>query len=98
MNKRICAVLFMSLLLVFAFSTVAAADTGYVSSQNIYINVAPDLSTPDTGIDLAATTFDTQEGAHATLNSLTGQKVDHAYIVVCVGNQCAWIDPPVAIN
>jgi len=93
-NKRVCVILFMSLLMVFALNTAALADTGYQPSQNIYVNLSGPVSAPSTGTDLASTTFQTQEGVYQS----TGLTVQHSYVVVCYNGVCAYIDPPVAMN
>ena len=98
MNIKVCAIALSALVTVALLGGVVSADTGYDASQNTYVTLNTGSGTPSTGTDTGQTTFAAQEGAHETLNSLTGQNVKHSYIVVTVDGNRFYIDPPEALN
>lgn len=96
--KRACAIALLSGLFLFVTGAAALADTGYRPSGNLYITLNAPVSIPSAGPDTGALTFGTQEGAHAVINSTTGQRVQHAYIVITVSGKRVYLDPPVSQN
>jgi hypothetical protein len=84
---------FVAGLLLAFLSVSTTAQAAYLSNKDISLNVNLPVNLV-LGGTLAATTFDTQEQAHALVTDTTGQEVDHFYIWVNVNGQpVAAVDP-----
>lgn len=90
--KKSVGIMFMVLLLVFAFAGTAGA--AYDSKGDIRISLNSKLLPKFSG-KLADLTFSLQESLHQTITDTTGAEIDHSYIWLNVnGVDVLAVDPP----